>query len=75
MVVLQAERTPSGWSELPPDLRETVAAIRASSQQELAGESTTGSLQVVPAAGHNIQVENVPAVIDALEKVLAAAKG
>jgi len=62
---------PPDWSQMPPDVEKALTTSRAAVQQELADESTVGSLKTVPGAGHNIQVENPPAVIDALEDVLA----
>ena len=73
VIVLQAERTPRGWGALPSDLAAQFTSIWAAGQQELADESTAGSLDVVPGVGHNIQVEDAPAVVDALERVLATA--
>ena len=75
VIVLSAGRPPPDFSSMPPDVSKALLAARAAAQQELADESTAGSLETVPGAGHNIQVENPPAVIDALEKVLAAVKG
>ena len=71
VIVLQAERTPNVWHDLPPELESTFTAIWSSAQQALADESTAGSLQAVPDTGHNIQVEAPTAVITALESVLA----
>ena len=75
VIVLSAGRPPPDFSSMPPEVSKALLAARAAVQQELADESTAGSLETVPGAGHNIQVENPPAVIDALEKVLAAVKG
>jgi pimeloyl-ACP methyl ester carboxylesterase len=75
VIVLSAGKLPPDFSQMPPDVAAALTAARATVQQELADESTAGSLETVPGAGHNIQVENPPAVIDALEKVLAAVKG
>jgi hypothetical protein len=55
---------------LPPDLATTIDEIWAAAQQELADESTAGSLEMVSGAGHEIQVDEPPAVIDALERIL-----
>ena len=60
---------------MPTEVAAALTAARSTVQHELADESTAGSFETVPGAGHNIQVENPPAVIDALEKVLAAVKG
>ena len=75
VIVLSAGRLPPDFSQMPPDVAASLKAARAAAQRELADESTAGSLTAVPDAGHNIQVEDPPAVIDALEKVLAAVKG
>jgi pimeloyl-ACP methyl ester carboxylesterase len=74
VVVLSAGRPAPDWSTLPPDVAASLTKVRLAVQQELADESSAGSLETVPDAGHNIQVEKPPAVIDALEKVLAAVK-
>jgi pimeloyl-ACP methyl ester carboxylesterase len=71
VVVLSAESNPGSGLGLPPDLATTIDEIWAAAQQELADESTAGSLETVAGAGHNIQVEKPPAVIKALEGVLA----
>ena len=70
VVVLSAETTPGSQSGLPPDLATTIDEIWAAAQQELADESTAGSLETVSGAGHEIQVDQPPAVIDALERIL-----
>jgi pimeloyl-ACP methyl ester carboxylesterase len=70
MVVLSAETTPGPQLGLPPDLATMVDVIWAAAQQELADESTAGSLETVSGAGHEIQVDRPPAVIDALERIL-----
>ncbi len=70
VVVLRAEMTPGPQLGLPPDLAKTVDDIWAAAQQELADESTAGSVETVSGAGHEIQVDQPPAVIDALERIL-----
>ena len=70
MVVLSAETTPGPQLGLPPDLAKTIDELWAAGQQELADESTAGSLETVSGAGHEIQVDQPPAVIDALERIL-----
>ncbi len=72
VVVLSAETTPGSQLGLPPDLATTIDGIWVAGQQELADESTTGSRETVSGAGHEIQVHKPPAVIDALERILAA---
>jgi hypothetical protein len=42
----------------------------AAGQQQLADESTAGSRETVSGAGHGIQFDQPPAVIDALERIL-----
>ena len=74
VIVLSAGRPPPDFASMPAEVSKALLAARAAAQQELADESTAGSLEVVPDAGHNIQAENPDAVIAALEKVLAAAK-
>jgi pimeloyl-ACP methyl ester carboxylesterase len=70
VVVLSAETTPGPQLGLPPDLATTIDEIWAAGQQELADESIAGSLETVSGAGHEIQVDRPPAVIDALERIL-----
>lgn len=70
VVVLSAETNPSPQLGLPPKLSKTIDKIWADGQQELADESTAGSLQTVSDAGHEIQVDQPSAVIDALERIL-----
>jgi pimeloyl-ACP methyl ester carboxylesterase len=74
VIVLSAQMLPPDWSQMPPDLEKALTTSRAAVQQELADESTAGSLETVPGVGHDIQGEKPPAVIDALEKVLADLK-
>ena len=59
------------WADLPPDLAAAFDEIWLAGQQEFADESTAGSLETVPGVGHEIQAEQPPAVIDALESMLA----
>ena len=55
MIVLSAEMLPPDWSQMPPDLGKALTTSRAAVQQELADESTAGSLETVPGVGHDIQ--------------------
>jgi pimeloyl-ACP methyl ester carboxylesterase len=71
VVVLSAANTPQAWADLPPELAATFGDIWLAGQQEFADESTAGSLEVVAGVGHEIHNEQPPAVIDALESVLA----
>jgi pimeloyl-ACP methyl ester carboxylesterase len=75
VIVLSAGRLPPDFSQMPPEVAAALTAARVAAQEELADESTAGSFETVPGAGHNIQDENPPVVIEALEQVLAAAKG
>jgi pimeloyl-ACP methyl ester carboxylesterase len=70
VVVLSAETTPGPQLGLPPKLARTIDDLWAAGQQELADESTAGSRETVSGAGHEIQVDEPPAVIDALERIL-----
>ena len=70
VIVLSAAATPGSQLGLPPDLATRVDDLWAAGQQELADESTAGSLETVSGAGHEIQVDRPPAVIDALERIL-----
>ncbi len=70
VVVLSAERSPGTELGLPPDLATTVDEIWFAAQQELADESTAGSLQAVSGAGHEIQFDRPQAVIQALERIV-----
>lgn len=74
VVVLTAGNPPPDFSTMPPEVARALAAAHEAAQQELADKSTVGSRETVPDVGHNIQDEKPPAVIDALEKVLAAVK-
>ncbi len=70
VVVLSAETTPGPQLGLPPNLAKTIDDLWVAGQQELADESTAGSLETVSGAGHEIQVDQPPAVIAALERIL-----
>lgn len=72
VVVLSAEATPGAQLGLPPDLAKKIDEIWAAAQQELANESTAGSLKKVSDAGHEIQNDKPRTVIDALERILDA---
>ena len=71
VVVLSAGSTPATQQGLPPDLATTLQDLWIAAQQELADESTAGTRETVPGAGHAIQHEKPQAVIDALEGILA----
>ena len=73
VVVLRAGNTTQSWADLPPELAATFDEIWYAGQQELADESTAGSVVEVPGSGHEIQVDQPAAVVDAIESVLAAA--
>jgi pimeloyl-ACP methyl ester carboxylesterase len=70
VVVLSAETTPGPQFGLPPDLSTAIDEIWAAGQQELADESTAGSVATVDGAGHDIQVDQPLAVVAALESML-----
>jgi pimeloyl-ACP methyl ester carboxylesterase len=71
VVVLSAGVLPGTELGLPPDLAATIDGIWRASHQELADESTEGSLEVVPDSRHYIQRERPRVVIDGFERVLA----
>jgi len=58
-------------THLPPKLDAHLKEIFSDAQQQLVDESTAGTRRTVPGAGHTIQVEKAPAVIHALEQVVA----
>jgi pimeloyl-ACP methyl ester carboxylesterase len=70
VVVLSAETTPGPQLGLPPDLATTIDENWVDGQQRLANESTAGSRESVSGTGHEIQVDQPSAVIDALERIL-----
>jgi pimeloyl-ACP methyl ester carboxylesterase len=70
VVVLSAKRSLGSEMGLPHNLATTIDEIWFASHQELAEESTAGSLETVSGAGHEIQVDRPQAVIDALEGIL-----
>ncbi|HEY6608404.1 MAG TPA: alpha/beta hydrolase, partial [Candidatus Limnocylindria bacterium] len=72
VVVLSAETTPGPRLELPAELAMSIDEIWAAGQQDLADESTAGSVELVPGAGHEIQADQPAVVIDALERILDA---
>ena len=70
VVVLSAETEAGSQLGLPPDLLTKIYEIWAEGQQELADESTAGSLETVAGTDHDIQFDHANAVIEALEGVL-----
>ena len=70
MIVLSAEMTPGPQFGLPRNLAKTIDEIWVDGQQELADESTSGSIEKVSGTGHEIQADQPAAVIDALERIL-----
>jgi pimeloyl-ACP methyl ester carboxylesterase len=70
VVVLSAETTPGPQLGLPAKIANAIDDLWTAGQQELADESTAGSRETVSGAGHEIQVDQPPAVIDALERIL-----
>ena len=69
-MVLSAGNSWGAQLGLPPDLSTTLDPIWLASHQDLADESTAGSLEVVPESGHYIQADQPQAVIDGLERIL-----
>ncbi len=72
LVVLSASRSRGPFSDLPPRIIERFDRVWHDEQQSLVQESANGTLEVVPNSGHNIQLEQPQAVVDAIESVLAA---
>jgi pimeloyl-ACP methyl ester carboxylesterase len=70
VIVLSAGSSLAAQAGVPPDLAPTLDGIWRATQQELADESTAGSLEVVPGSGHYIQTDRPQAVIDGLERIL-----
>jgi len=70
VVVLSAGISLGAELGLPPDLAKKTDEIWAEDHRELAGESTNGSVETVPGAGHMIQIDRPQAVIEALEGIL-----
>jgi pimeloyl-ACP methyl ester carboxylesterase len=70
VIVLSAGSTPATKQGLPADLASTLEELWITAQQRLADESTAGTREIVPGAGHAIQAEKPEAVINGLEKVL-----
>jgi pimeloyl-ACP methyl ester carboxylesterase len=76
LVLLSASDTPAlAWGDLPPRLRRKFDRIHSEEQHALAAESTRGRYEVVQGSGHEIQMEQPQAVIDAIESVLREASG
>jgi pimeloyl-ACP methyl ester carboxylesterase len=75
LVLLSASNTKAAWSDLPPDIRRRFDRIFLEEQRSLVAESTAGSFEAVSPSGHEIQMEQPQAVIDAIESVLAAVAG
>jgi pimeloyl-ACP methyl ester carboxylesterase len=70
LVVLSAGNNSAAQMGFPPDLAKTFDSIWATAHRELADESTAGSRETVPGAGHEIQVDQPQAVIEALLRIL-----
>ncbi len=75
VVVLGASETHRVWSDLPPAIARRFDRIWLEEQHALAEESSNGTFETVKPSGHEIQVEQPQAVIDAIESVLAAVAG
>jgi len=71
VVVLSAVRSPGVESGLPPGYAVAFDEVWFAGHQELADESTHGSVVPVLDVGHEIQAEDPRVVIDALEQILA----
>jgi pimeloyl-ACP methyl ester carboxylesterase len=72
VIVLQAASTPESLlADLPADLAAALEAVWLSGHQELADESTAGSVVVVPDAGHDFAWEQPEVVIEVVETLLA----
>ena len=70
VVVLSAGTSLGAQLGLPPKLAPTFDDIWLASHQELADESTAGTLEVVPESGHYIHVDQPHAVIGGFERIL-----
>lgn len=70
VAVLSARRSVGTEWRLPVELASTIDQIWFASHQQLADESTAGWVQTVVDTGHEIQVDQPQAVIDALEAIL-----
>jgi pimeloyl-ACP methyl ester carboxylesterase len=73
VIVLTAGNNPGLTAGLPPELAATTYEIWIQAHEELAAESTAGSRTTVAGAGHEIQADQPAAVVEALERLLAAA--
>jgi hypothetical protein len=69
-VVLSRGTSPGSQMALPPDLATRIDDTWFAAQQEIADESTVGSIEIVAGTGHEIQSDRPQAVIDALERIL-----
>ena len=70
MKVLSAELNPGVQLQLPEELATRIDAVWGAGQQELADESTAGSLETVPGTTHDLHDEKPQVVADALEAIL-----
>ena len=75
MVVLNAGNRPNSRLGLPAKLGSTIDKLWVAAQREFAHESTAGSFRTVPGAEHTIQEDKPPAVIHALDTILASLAG
>lgn len=73
--MLSASGTNAAWSDLPPKLRQRFDRIWLEEQRALAEDSTSGTFIEVTPSGHEIQVDQPQAVIDAIESVLRDVTG
>jgi pimeloyl-ACP methyl ester carboxylesterase len=72
VLILSRGTSPGAQMGLPADLAKRIDEIWFTAQQELADESTAGSRTTVANVGHDIPNEQPAAVVEALERVLAA---
>ena len=72
-MVLSADGTPSGWSDLPDALGATFTKVWLDGQRALAGESTAGRFIEVTGSDHDMVGYRPDAVSDAIVEVLDAA--
>lgn len=71
LVVLVASRSKDDfWAGLEPQLATTMDAIWMELQEDLAGGSTKGTLQMVEGATHDVPGDRPDAIVDAIRSVL-----
>ncbi len=76
LVVLVASRSKDDlWAGLEPQLAATMDAIWMELQEDLAGRSTKGTLQMVEGATHDVPGDRPDAIVDAIRSVLGQVAG